>query len=125
MSVFIASFFNPDQRGIHPFVKKPSPQGVFNFNSFVGKMAFQGDSIICSVEYGKFEHGKVPVVFILNGEIIYEALMRYEKEKRELFPFIGMGHKGVRVLAKVRTLFENSFQVKYCHTLLLFFKTRA
>ena len=78
-------------------------------------MAFQGDSIVCAVEYGKFEHGKVPVVFSLNGEKIYEAWMRYEKGKRELFPFIGMGHKGIRVLAKVRTLFQNSFQVKYIY----------
>jgi len=65
-------------------------------------MAFQGDSIICAVEYGKFEHGRVPVVFALNGEVIYESSMSYEKGKQELFPFVGMGHKDIRVLAKVR-----------------------
>ena len=65
-------------------------------------MALQGDSIICAVEYDKFEHGRVPVVFTLNGEVIYEASMSYKKGKQELFPFIGMGHKGIRVLAKVR-----------------------
>ena len=69
-------------------------------------MAFPGDSIICGIEYGKFENGKVPVVFTLNGEMIYEASMRYEKGKQELYPFIGMGNEGIRVLAKVRDLFE-------------------
>lgn len=67
-------------------------------------MAFQGDSIVCAVEYGKFENGRVPVVFTLNGEMVYEASMRCEKGKQELYPFIGMGHKGIRVLAKVRDL---------------------
>ena len=69
-------------------------------------MAFQGDLIICAIEYGKLENGKVPVVFTLNGEMIYNVSMRYEKEKQELYPFIGMGHEGLRVLAKVRDLFE-------------------
>lgn len=65
-------------------------------------MALQDDSIACIVECSKFENGRVPVVFTLNGEIIYESSMKYEKGKRELYPFIGMGHKGIRVLAKVR-----------------------
>lgn len=69
-------------------------------------MAFQGDLIICAIEYGKLENGKVPVVFTLNGEMIHNVSMRYEKEKQELYPFIGMGHEGLRVLAKVRDLFE-------------------
>lgn len=66
-----------------------------------GKMARQGDSIICAIEYGKLANGKVPVIFTLNGEMIYKASMRYEKGKKELYPFIGMGHAGIRVLAKV------------------------
>lgn len=69
-------------------------------------MARQGDSIICAIEYGKLANGKVPVIFTLNGEMIYKASMRYEKGKKELYPFIGMGHAGIRVLAKVRDLFE-------------------
>ena len=28
--------------------------------------------------------------------------MKYEKGKRDLYPFIGMGHEGIQVLAKVR-----------------------
>ena len=94
-------------------MKITSSYGLFfNFNSFVGKMAFQGDSIICAIEYGKLANGKVPVVFSLNGEMIYEASMRYEKGKKELYPFVGMGHAGIRVLAKVRDLLEYSFQAK-------------
>ena len=69
-------------------------------------MAFPGDSIICGIEYGKFENGKVPVVFTLNGEMIYEASMRYEKGTQELYPFIGMSNEGIRLLAKVRDLFD-------------------
>ena len=68
-------------------------------------MARQGDSIICAIEYGKLANGKVPVIFTLNGEMISNVSMRYEKEKQELYPFIGMGHEGLRVLAKVRDLF--------------------
>lgn len=77
---------------------------------FVGKMAFQGDSIACIVEFGKFENGRVPVAFTLNGETIYEVSMKYEKGKRELYPFIGMGHNGIRVLAKVRNELAKVFQ---------------
>ena len=88
-------------------MKRTSSYGLFfNFNSFVGKMAYQGDSIICAIEYDKLANGKVPVVFSLNGEIIYQASMRYEKGKKELYPFVGMGHAGIRVLAKVRDLLE-------------------
>lgn len=65
-------------------------------------MAYRGDSIVCSVEYGKLKDGKVPVIFTLNGALIYEFMMEYEMGKKELYPFIGMGHKGIRVLAKVR-----------------------
>ena len=64
-------------------------------------MAYQGDLIGCAVEFAKFKDGKVPVVFTLNGEVIYEATMKYERGALELYPFIGMGHKDIRVLAKV------------------------
>jgi len=71
-------------------------------HTFLGKEARQGDLIACVVEFGKIEHGHVPVVFTLNGEVICEVNMKYDKGKSELYPFIGMGHQGIRVLAKVR-----------------------
>lgn len=64
-------------------------------------MAYHGDLIGCAVEFAKFEDGKVPVVFTLNGVVVCEARMKYERGKLELYPFIGMGHKHIRVLAKV------------------------
>lgn len=67
-------------------------------------MAYRGDSIVCLVEYGKLSNGRVPITFTLNGAQIYEAKMEYEKGKKDLYPFIGMGHKGIRVLAKVRVV---------------------
>lgn len=70
----------------------------------VGKMAFPGDLIACIVDYGNFKNGRVPVVFTLNGEMIYEASVTYGKENCELYPIIRMSHgaEGMRVLAKVR-----------------------
>jgi len=69
-------------------------------------MAYRGDAIVCLVDFNKIDKdSRVPIIFTLNGMLIYEALMKYEKEKRELYPFIGMRHKGTRVLAKVRTIF--------------------
>ena len=69
-------------------------------------MAYRGDLIVCLVDFDKIdEESRVPIIFTLNGTLIYEALMKYEKEKRELYPFIGMCHKGIRVLAKVRGTF--------------------
>lgn len=67
-------------------------------------MAFKGDSIACIVDYGNSKDGRVPVVFTLNGELICETSMKSKIGKQELYPFIGMGQKGIRVLAKVRAL---------------------
>lgn len=65
-------------------------------------MAYRGDLIVCLVDFDKIdEERRVPINFTLNGALIYEASMTYEKGKRELYPFIGMSHKGIRVLAKV------------------------
>ena len=67
-------------------------------------MAYRGDSIVCFVDFGKRSNGRVPIIFTLNGAQKYKASMEYEKGKKELYPFIGMGHKGIRVLGKVRVV---------------------
>lgn len=69
-------------------------------------MAYRGDLIVCLVDFNKIDgDSRIPIIFTLNGTLIYEALMKYEQGKRELYPFIGMCHKGIRVLAKVRVIF--------------------
>ena len=69
------------------------------------KMAYRGDVIVCLVDFNKVdEESRVPVLFNLNGTLIYEARMKYKEGKTELYPFIGMCHKGIRVLAKVRVI---------------------
>lgn len=70
-------------------------------------MARRGDRIGCTVLFEKrrYEDGKIPVFFTLNGsDIVLEGgeshiFMDFEKP---LFPFIGMT-VGSRVLAKVRS----------------------
>ena len=64
-------------------------------------MAYRGDIIRCQVNFEKMENDTVPVVFTLNGKIFAEVPIEYGKGKRDLFPFIRMGHEGIRVLAKV------------------------
>lgn len=66
-------------------------------------MAYRGDLIVCLVEFTKIDKdSRVPIIFTLNGTLIHEAKMKYEEREKELHPFIGMCHKGIRVLVKVR-----------------------
>ena len=45
----------------------------------------------------------MPVVFTLNGRRITEddIWIDYTPGGKEMYPYIGMGHQGIRVLAKV------------------------
>ena len=67
-------------------------------------MAYRGDLIGCTVKFELAKDGKVPIVFYLNGRQITEheneTLMEYSHNGK-LYPYIGMGHTGLRVLAKV------------------------
>ena len=71
----------------------------------IGAMAFRGDLIGCTVMFNELKDGKVPVQFTLNGKQITQdkILIEYNPAKESLYPFIGMGHTGIRVLAKVST----------------------
>lgn len=66
-------------------------------------MAYRGDVIGCTVRFDLAKNGKVPVVFSLNGRQITdeEIVMEYTPNEKSLFPYIAMGHPGIRVLAKV------------------------
>ncbi|CAH3165027.1 unnamed protein product, partial [Porites evermanni] len=70
-------------------------------------MAYRGDLISCTVKFELARDGRVPIVFSLNGRQIThnEILMDYTQNGEFLYPYIGMGHTGIRVLAKVSTRF--------------------
>ena len=79
-------------------------------------MAYRGDLIGCTVKFELAKDGKVPIVFYLNGRQITEdeneILMEYTHNGK-LYPYIGMGHTGLRVLAKV-SLFTFIFILSFC-----------
>ena len=81
---------------------------------FAGAMAYRGDLIGCTVKFDLAKDGKVPIVFYLNGRPITEheneILMEYTHNGK-LYPYIGMGHTGLRVLAKVN---EFIFILSFC-----------
>jgi len=68
-------------------------------------MAHRGDLIGCTVMFDELKDGKVPIQFTLNGKQITQdkILMEYNPAEKSLYPFIGMGHTGIRVMAKVST----------------------
>lgn len=75
-------------------------------------MAYRGDLIVCLVEFNKIDkESRVPIIFTLNGTLIHEVKMKYDAREKELYPFIGMCHKGMRVLAKVGAMFCEYFGV--------------
>ena len=69
-------------------------------------MAHRGDLIGCTVRFDLAGDGKVPVVFSLNGRQMTqnEISMDYTHKEKFLYPYIGMGYPGLRVLAKVSIL---------------------
>ena len=75
---------------------------------YIDAMAYRGDLIGCTIKFESEEDGKVPVVFTLNGRRITapedEIWMDYTPGGKLMYPFIGMGHHGIRVLAKVCTI---------------------
>lgn len=73
-------------------------------------MAYRGDVIGCTVMFEMKEDGKVPVVFTLNGRQITQEKIYYERYPRDvpLYPYIGMGKKGIQVLARVSELVQHA-----------------
>ena len=75
-------------------------------------MAYRGDLIVCLVDFNNNEDSRVPILFTLNGTLIHKTYMEYEERpEKELYPFIGMCHKGIRVLAKVMAIFIQYFGI--------------
>ena len=72
----------------------------------IDAMAYRGDLIGCTIKFERITNGKVPVVFTLNGRRITddEIWIDYTPGGMQMYPYIGMGHQGIRVLAKVCTI---------------------
>ena len=73
------------------------------FFFWIGAMAYRGDPIGCTVMFNELKEGKVPIQFSLNGRQITQdkISIEYNPAEKWLYPFIGMGNTGIRVLAKV------------------------
>ena len=76
------------------------------FRCYIDAMAYRGDLIGCTILFKRETNGKVPVVFTLNGRRITEDKIEidYTPWGELLYPYIGMAHQGIRVLAKVCTI---------------------
>ena len=76
---------------------------ISSYDIFVDAMVYRGDLIGCAVNFDMAKDGKVPIVFSLNGRQITqnEIQIDYIPNKKSLYPYIGIGHEGIRVLAMV------------------------
>ena len=79
---------------------------LFAFRCYIDAMAYRGDLIGCTIQFERETNGKVPVVFTLNGRRITEDKIEidFSRGGKSLYPYIGMAHQGIRVLAKVCTI---------------------
>ena len=79
---------------------------------YTDAMAYRGDLIGCTIKFESEEDGKVPVVFTLNGRRITEDEIWIENTPggKLIYPYIGMAHHGIRVLAKVCTIDSDYYE---------------
>ena len=64
-------------------------------------MANRGDVIACEVDFDNQRNSSIPILFSLNGKEVARTQMKYTAGQTKLYPFISLGHEGIRVLAKV------------------------
>lgn len=64
-------------------------------------MAYRGDLMACEVDFDGAVNGVIPIKFFKNSKKVACASMKYTAGRTDLFPFIAMGYKGIRVLAQV------------------------
>lgn len=74
----------------------------FSISSLPGPVVYRGDLIGCTVGFDEIQDGNIPIFFSLNGQIVAQILVELGSDKLDLYPFVGMKHGGIRVLAKVR-----------------------
>lgn len=70
----------------------------------LGPVVYRGDLIGCWADFDEASNDQIPIHFTLNGHKVAQVLISMEADKSDLFPFVGMKHKGIRVLAKVSVL---------------------
>ncbi|PFX26324.1 Short transient receptor potential channel 4 [Stylophora pistillata] len=64
-------------------------------------MAYRGDLMACEVDFEGARNDSVPVTFFKNNIEVARTSLRFIPDRTKLFPFIGMGYTGIRVLAKM------------------------
>jgi len=64
-------------------------------------MAYRGDLMACEVDFDGAKNGVIPIVFFKNSHVVGRTSMEYISGRTELFPYVAMGYKGIRVLAKM------------------------
>ena len=74
----------------------------FSISSLPGPVVYRGDLIGCTVGFDEIQDENIPIFFSLNGQIVAQILVELGSDKLDLYPFVGMKHGGIRVLAKVR-----------------------
>ena len=62
---------------------------------------YRGDLIGCRAGFDEAEDGVIPIFFSLNGQPVAQISVKFECGRSQIFPFLGMSHQGIRVLAKV------------------------
>ena len=71
-------------------------------------MAYRGDLIGCEIKFSERDQNAVPVIFTLNSrELVAKGEMKIQttEKNKDIYPFIGLGHTGIQVLAKVKHTF--------------------
>lgn len=69
--------------------------------TFEGPVVYRGDLIGCTVGFDEIQDENIPIFFSLNGQIVAQILVELGSDKLDLYPFVGMKHGGIRVLAKM------------------------
>ena len=73
-------------------------------------MAYRGDLMACEVDFDGAKNGVIPIVFFKNSHVVGRTSMKYTSGRTELFPYVAMGYKGIRVLAKV-PYYDSCFEI--------------
>ena len=76
---------------------------------------YRGDLIGCRAGFDEVDEGEIPIFCSLNGEVVAQISLKLGTEKSDIFPFVGMKHKGIRVLAKVcrNAFFRNTICILF------------
>lgn len=77
-----------------------------------GPVVYRGDLIGCWADFDEASYDQIPIHFTLNGHKVAQVSISMGADKSDLFPFVGMKHNGIRVLAKMCPANEKRSQDK-------------